>query len=133
MLVAARPPLPERTALAHPTPDPVVLTPQGATPGQAISRSQMAARLDLARRLLQRGKVVEARMALQPIVRAFPATGLHELARTYDPFYLSQLPRIDDGSEPRKAASLYEDAINHGATAAGNDLDRLRASYPSLR
>lgn len=134
MLLAVRPEPPARIAPAHPAPEPIVLSPQGnSSSNETLSKSQVAARLDLARRLLQRGKVVEARIALQTIARNFPAAGLHELARTYDPYYLGQLPRIDDGSEPRTAASLYQDAINHGATSAGNDLDRLRASYPSLR
>lgn len=107
--------------------------PEPAAPIETLSKAQLAARLDHARRLLQRGKVIEARVTLQSVARSVPAAALHELARTYDPYYLGQLPSIDDGSEPRTAASLYQDAINHGASAAGNDLDRLRASYPALR
>lgn len=107
--------------------------PEPAAPIETLSKAQLAARLDHARRLLQRGKVIEARATLQSVARSVPAAALHELARTYDPYYLGQLPSIDDGSEPRTAASLYQDAINHGASAAGNDLDRLRASYPALR
>lgn len=102
-------------------------------PVETLTKAQLAARLEHARRLLQRGKVIEARTTLQTVVPSIPDAALHELARTYDPYYLGQLPAIDDGSEPRTAASLYQDAINHGASAAGNDLDRLRASYPALR
>lgn len=107
--------------------------PEPAAPIENLSKAQLSARLDHARRLLQRGKVIEARAALQSVARSVPAAALHELARTYDPYYLGQLPSIDDGSEPRTAASLYQDAISHGVSAAGNDLDRLRASYPALR
>ena len=133
IFTAARPDTAPRPDQAAPPSAPIVLSPKGPSLGETLSRSQLPARIDLARQLLQRGKVIEARIALQPVVRTFPAAGLHELARTYDPYYLGQIPRIDDGSEPRTAASLYEDAINHGATTAGNDLDRLRASYPALR
>lgn len=70
---------------------------------------------------------------LQSIVEAHPSVVLHELGRTYDPYYLGQLPQIDDGSEPRRAATFYQEAIGHGATAAGSDLDRLRSIYPGLR
>ena len=125
--------MPPQQSATQPPAAPIVLSPQSAIAGETLSKSQMASRLDLARRLRQRGKVVEARVTLQTVVRSFPAAALHELARTYDPYYLGQLPKIDDGSEPRTAAALYQDAISHGASAAGNDLDRLRASYPALR
>ncbi len=90
-------------------------------------------RLEQARRLIARGRVIEARVLLQSIMGVTPAAALHELGRSYDPFYLGQLPSIDEGSEPRRAAELYQQAIIHGASGAGPDLDRLRAGNPSLR
>lgn len=111
----------------------IVLVPRGPSAGEIIPKVQVAARLDLARRLLQRGKVIEARLMLQSIASSSPAAALHELGRSYDPYYIGQLPAIDDGSEPRRAAALYQNAISHGSADAGNDLDRLRASYPGLR
>lgn len=112
---------------------PVVLPPRGAAPKERLSPAQVAARLEQARRLLQRGKVIEARATLHSVSEHQPASALHELGRTYDPYYLGQLPSIDDGSEPRTAATLYQGAISHGAVSAGNDLDRLRASHPGMR
>lgn len=111
------------TALPQPAPNFDGLKPETAS----------VARLEHARRLLERGKVIEARMTIQSILNTAPAAALHELGRTYDPYYLSQLPRIDDGSEPRRAATLYQQAIAHGASAAVHDLDRIRAGHPGLR
>jgi hypothetical protein len=92
-----------------------------------------SARIEEARRLLTRGRVLDARKLLESAITATPGIALHELARTYDPYYLGQLPSIDDGSEPRRAAALYQDAILNGADAAGADLDRLRASLPHIQ
>lgn len=85
-------------------------------------------RLDQARRLLSTGKVIEARMVLQLLLPLAPGPALHALGRTYDPYYLGQLNQIDDGSEPRRALSLYQEAITHGVSGAGSDLDRLKGA-----
>ena len=74
-----------------------------------------------------------ARTQFESAIEMAPGPALIELARSYDPYYLGQLATIDDGSEPRRAAALYQDAILHGAVAAGTDLDRLRAVLPPAR
>jgi hypothetical protein len=92
-----------------------------------------AARVEEARRLLARGKVAEARSLLESAIDVAPAVALLELARTYDPYYLGMLSSIDEGSEPYRAAALYQDAILSGSPAAGTDLDRLRARHTNGR
>ena len=111
----------------------IVSAPRTMAPSGSSQSAIGAARIEEARRLLARGKVIDARAILQAAIATAPAEALHELAKTYDPFYLGQLPSIDDGSEPRRAAVLYHDAILHGSTRAGADLDRLRAMLPAPR
>lgn len=77
--------------------------------------------------------MIEARRTLQTLVTSAPSVVLHELARTYDPHYLAQLSSIDDGSELKRAAELYQEAISYGATEAVGDLDRLRSTNPNFR
>ncbi len=86
-----------------------------------------------ARKLLERGRIIEARAALESAISLLPSAALHELGRTFDPYYLGLLPSIDEGSEPRRAAALYQEAIVYGSPTAGIDLNRLKASHPSLR
>lgn len=126
-IVSARPPVgdePEQQELAA-LPPARAATPPPGTPGMNG--------IEIARQLLAKGKVLEARTHLQAAARVSPALALLELARTYDPFYLGMLPTIDDGSEPRRAAALYQEAIVHGSPTAGTDLDRLRQMHPGLR
>ena len=92
-----------------------------------------AARVEEARRLLKRGKVTEARALLESAIPAAPGAALLELGRTYDPYYLGMMASIDEASEPRRAAALYQEALLHGADAAGADLDRLRAGHGAGR
>jgi hypothetical protein len=58
---------------------------------------------------------------------------LHELGRTYDPYYIGLLPRLNRGSEPLRAAAFYREAILQGARGADADLHRLQATHHSLR
>lgn len=83
--------------------------------------------------MLIRGKILEARSLFEAAARTSPALALLELGRTYDPYYLGMLEGIDAGSEPRRAALLYQEAIRHGSPTAGSDLDRLRGTVPGLR
>ena len=76
---------------------------------------------------------MEARAALESASRQVPSIAFHELGRTFDPYYLGLLPRIDQGSDPRKAAALYNEAILHGSPIAGIDLNRLKSSHQALR
>lgn len=101
----------------------------GVTPLPAMGGSK----LEEAHRLMGRGKVLEARRVLESLLPIAPAAALHELGRSYDPHYLSQLDTIDSGSEPKTAAALYHEAIISGSVLAGSDLDRLRASQPNTR
>ncbi len=86
-----------------------------------------------ARKLLERGRIIEARAALESAISFVPSVALHELGRTYDPYYLGLLPSIDEGSEPRRAATFYQEAIVYGSPTAGIDLNRLKASHQALR
>lgn len=126
-IVSARPPAQGHLAIIEPLTQSASLKSSGGT------AETIGTRLDQARRLLSLGKVIEARMVLQLLLPLTPGPALHVLGRTYDPFYLGQLPRIDDGSEPRRAVSLYEEAISHGMSSAGADLDRLRSSPVGVR
>ncbi len=92
-----------------------------------------ASRLEEARRLFADGKVVAARKMLESAMGMLPSVVLHELGRTYDPFYLGQLERIDGGSEPNRAAAFYREAVMHGSADAGADLDRLRLWHQGAR
>ncbi len=126
-IVSARPATPGHLAITEPLAQGAALKLFGS------SAETIGVRLDQARRLLGLGKVIEARMVLQLLLPLAPGPALHVLGRTYDPYYLGQLPRIDDGSEPRRAISLYEEALSHGVSSAGGDLDRLRASAVGAR
>jgi hypothetical protein len=62
-----------------------------------------------------------------------PAEVLHQLGRTYDPYYIGMIPRLNRGSDPQRAAAFYREAILQGARGADSDLHRLRATHHSLR
>ncbi len=146
-------PLPTQPAPAPPRPDPmpappnrvnitppsrsgggmVATAPRPASPAGLAAAALGAARVEEGRRLLAQGRVLAARSQFESAVEIAPGPALLELGRSYDPYYLGQLTSIDDGSEPRRAAALYQDAILHGAVAAGTDLDRVRAVLPPAR
>lgn len=98
-----------------------------------VKRAELGRRIEVARELFREGKVKKAREALIAIIKIAPADSLLELARTFDPHYISTLPSIDSGSEARRALSLYEEAITYGSSAAVRDRDRLRSTTPGLR
>ncbi len=112
---------------------PFISGPEARTRSAVAQSALGAARVEEARRLLNRGKVTDARALLETAIGVVPAIAFLELGRTYDPYYLGMLVSIDDGSEPRRAAALYQEAILHGSETAGADLDRLRAGHSSGR
>lgn len=103
---------------------------KGVAPGR---RTAVTEGLTEARKLFQRGRVAEARALLESMLDTAPPAVLHELGRTYDPYYVGMLPRMNRGSEPQRAAAFYREAILQGARGADTDLDRLRTTHHSVR
>jgi hypothetical protein len=51
---------------------------------------------------------------------------LPELARTYDPHYLAQLPRADVAPNPGMALAIYLRAASAGSPGVTADLTRIQ-------
>jgi len=85
--------------------------------------------VDEARRLFYSGQVMRARQALGPLASGPEHLPALELARTYDPHYLTQTRGRDAAADVIKARALYEDAIRKGSTDATVDLRRMSQSF----
>jgi len=83
--------------------------------------------LDEGRKLFASGSVVDARKRFISAMTGPIPEALLSLARSFDTFYLSQLPSSDGAPDMKRAQTLYERAIERGATEAQADLDRLIA------
>ncbi len=83
--------------------------------------------------MLDAGRVLQAREHLLANISLAPSEILHELGKTFDPFYLTKLPTSDVIASPKQAVSLYREALKYGANGASQDLERLLKSRPNLR
>ena len=83
--------------------------------------------IDQGRVLFHAGEVLRARQIFSSALTGRLPDVLHELARTYDPHYLQQLPKSDAKPNPSMARAIYQHAVMVGSAEAGADLARLRS------
>ena len=83
--------------------------------------------LEEGRKLFKAGSVVDARRRFIAAMNGPIPEALLALARSFDTFYLSQLPSSDGAPDMKRAQTLYERAIERGASEAQGDLERLQA------
>lgn len=81
------------------------------------------------RALFEEGRVVEARRRFIAAMNGPLPDVLLALARTYDTYYLSRLPRSDAAPDMQRALVLYERAVERGAVEANEDLKRTREVF----
>ncbi len=145
---AARRGDPQQKADAQPAAQPPAVGPAAAaTPpaakGQAADNAgkqapaasgpadnSITAMLERAEQALRTGKVMDAREALMPGVKAANASAVLALARTYDPIELRAFPVPPGMSDPVKATELYTEAARLGSPDARQKLERLKALPP---
>lgn len=120
--------LPARASLAPP------LQPQSASSDPAARAATGEDRLQTARlvaegkKLLQEGKVIEARRRFIAALNALSPEATVELARSFDTFYLSKLATSDGAPDMQRALRLYQTAIERGAKDAESDIARVKAA-----
>ncbi len=81
-----------------------------------------------ARKLLEEGKVLEARKRIAASMDQAPGEANWALAQSYDPHYLQRLKTSDGSADLGRALQLYTTAMQAGAKDAEPDLSRLRVS-----
>ena len=93
----------------------------------AVTDPQARQTMDEARKLFRSGDVTKARVRFNMAVSAPLGLVLLELGRTFDPNYLSRLPKADAEANIAQARTLYEQASKLGATEAKQEMQRLPA------
>ena len=83
--------------------------------------------LEEGRKLFSSGSVVDARKRFISAMTGPIPEALLALARSFDTFYLSQLPSSDGAADMKRAQTLYERAVERGSAEAQADLERLIA------
>lgn len=85
-----------------------------------------------------RGQVLAARQIMLSLFGSKSGevsnqTLMLELGRTYDPWYLGQLPKSDVSADPMQAQYYYEEAKLLGSVDASTDLQRILGRAASNR
>jgi hypothetical protein len=88
--------------------------------------------MDQARARIAAGDVLRAREWLLSALNGARPEALHELARTFDPNFLSRISQANAVADPARARALYEEAIRFGAAGAKDDLNQLLKSTGAL-
>jgi TPR repeat protein len=81
--------------------------------------------LKLGEKLLDRGDIAAARLALERAATGGNAQGALKLAMTFDQFFLGEWGTVGTLSDEVKAREWYDRAMTLGATEASQHLDRL--------
>ena len=122
-----RPIAPATPAAGGPAPGPT--TAPGIAP--SVEQPDLLATeklLEEGRALFAVGQVVEARKRFISALNGPIPEALLALARSFDTFYLSQLPVTDGAPDMQRSQTLYERAVERGAPEATVDLQRIRAT-----
>ena len=129
--------LPSATEPSQPAAPSAGSTASAAAPAQPAARSAVASAANTidradqlvgSRRLLQQGKVLQARLELYALLsKETRPDALLELARTYDAYYLNAFPRTDAVANPELAREYYKQSQALGSADAAMDLQRLEA------
>lgn len=106
-----------------------------AGPGNAVgginSSGSLTQRImEQARQRIAVGDVIRAREWLLSAMNSARPEVLHELARTFDPNFLSRISQANAVAEPARARALYEEAVRLGAKGASDDLNALLKAAP---
>ncbi len=96
------------------------------TPPEAPDPAVTERHLEDGKRLFSEGKVLEARKRFVEALNGPIPEALLALARSFDTYYLSQLPRSDATPDMQRALTLNARANERGAADAAADLDRVR-------
>ena len=80
------------------------------------------------RKLMEEGKVLEARKRFSASMDAAAGDANWALAQSYDPHYLQKLKTSDGSADLGRALQLYTTAMQAGTKDAEPDLARLRVS-----
>lgn len=107
-------------------PPPRVTAP--ARPPEAPDVQTTEVQLEEGRTLFAAGQVIESRKRFMAALNGPIPEALLALARSFDTFYLSQLPRSDGAPDVTRATILYERAVERGSVEAQADLARLKAT-----
>lgn len=78
--------------------------------------------------MFQAGNVIEARKRFIAAMNGPIPDSLLALARSFDTFYLSKLPKSDGAPDMARALTLYERAAERGAPEAAADLERIKGT-----
>lgn len=127
---ATPPPAAPTTVTAVPAaPQAPVVAPGAPKPSAEQVDAQTTERqLEEGRVLFQAGNVIEARKRFIAAMNGPIPDALLALARSFDTFYLSKLPKSDGAPDMARALTLYERAVERGAPEAAPDLERIKAT-----
>lgn len=125
--VPATPPAPPATAKAPERATESTTPALGPVSAQAQSEASKRL-LAEGNRLFAAGDVVKARERFLAAMNGPIPEVMLVFARSYDPYYLSRLPRSNAAPDPQRAVTIYEGAVRQGSTDAEADLQRLRKS-----
>lgn len=131
---AVPPPAPP-PAVSQPTAAPAVTPPPAvpARPPEAGDSLATERQLEEGRKLFALGKVIDARKRFIAAMNGPIPEALLALARSFDTFYLSQLPSSDGAPDMSRALTLYERAQERGSTEAAADIERVKAIFAAQK
>jgi hypothetical protein len=102
-----------------------VTRPEALVEHQTREMVRPAELLKLGEKLLDRGDIAAARLALERAATGGNAQGALKLAMTFDQFFLGEWGTVGTLSDEVKAREWYDRAMTLGATEASQHLDRL--------